>query len=50
MKKITSIDEESALAGFEWDSLENNPDVDIWAVRIPAGVCFTIPHFYTLSF
>ncbi|KAF8610756.1 hypothetical protein BDV93DRAFT_517854 [Ceratobasidium sp. AG-I] len=37
MKKVTSIDEESTSAGFEWESLDENPDVDIWAVRIPAG-------------
>jgi hypothetical protein len=38
MKKLTSVDDEAVEAGLEWDTLSANPDVDVWAVRIPAGV------------
>ncbi|CEL54573.1 hypothetical protein RSOLAG1IB_07177 [Rhizoctonia solani AG-1 IB] len=38
MKKLTSVDDEAVEAGLEWDALSANPDVDVWAVRIPAGL------------
>ncbi|CAE7197195.1 unnamed protein product [Rhizoctonia solani] len=38
MKKLTSLDDEAIDAGFEWDTLHSNPDIDVWAVRIPAGL------------
>ncbi|CAE6434372.1 unnamed protein product [Rhizoctonia solani] len=38
MKKLTSVDDEAIGAGFEWDVLNTNPDIDVWAVRIPAGL------------
>ncbi|KAB5595215.1 hypothetical protein CTheo_1293 [Ceratobasidium theobromae] len=37
MKKVTLVDEGSTLVGFEWDHINSNPDIDLWAVRIPAG-------------
>ncbi|CUA72168.1 hypothetical protein RSOLAG22IIIB_00831 [Rhizoctonia solani] len=38
MKKLTSVDDEAIDAGFEWDALDSNPNIDVWAVRIPAGL------------
>ncbi|CAE6411476.1 unnamed protein product [Rhizoctonia solani] len=38
MKKLTSVDDEAIDAGFEWGALNSNPDIDVWAVRIPAGL------------
>ncbi|ELU43790.1 DNA-directed RNA polymerase I subunit RPA34.5 domain-containing protein [Rhizoctonia solani AG-1 IA] len=38
MKKLTSVDDQAMEAGFEWDALDADPDIDVWAVRIPAGV------------
>ncbi|CAE6444070.1 unnamed protein product [Rhizoctonia solani] len=38
MKKLTSVDDEAIDAGFEWNALDSNPDIDVWAVRIPAGL------------
>ncbi|KAH7340145.1 hypothetical protein B0J17DRAFT_704674 [Rhizoctonia solani] len=38
MKKLTSVDDEAVDAGFEWSALDSNPDIDVWAVRIPAGL------------
>jgi hypothetical protein len=32
------VDEEATAAGFEWDSINDNPDIDVWVVRIPTGV------------
>ncbi|KAF8710434.1 DNA-directed RNA polymerase I subunit RPA34.5, partial [Rhizoctonia solani] len=38
MKKLTSVDDQAMEAGFEWDALDADPDIDVWAVRIPAGL------------
>ncbi|CAE6441410.1 unnamed protein product [Rhizoctonia solani] len=38
MKKLTLVDDEAIDAGFEWGALDSNPDIDVWAVRIPAGL------------
>ncbi|KAJ1310527.1 hypothetical protein OPQ81_007257 [Rhizoctonia solani] len=38
MKKLTSVDEEAMNSGFEWNTLDSNPDIDVWAVRIPSGL------------
>ncbi|QRW00837.1 DNA-directed RNA polymerase I subunit A34 [Ceratobasidium sp. AG-Ba] len=37
-KKLTSADDESVEAGFEWDNINDNPDLDVWAIRVPAGL------------
>ncbi|KAG8765856.1 hypothetical protein FRC12_007246 [Ceratobasidium sp. 428] len=37
-KQIKSTDEEAVESGFEWSNINNNPDLDIWAIRIPAGL------------
>ena len=42
MKKLTSVDDEAIDAGFGWGALDSNPDIDIWAVRIPAGVSVSV--------
>ncbi|CAE6434648.1 unnamed protein product [Rhizoctonia solani] len=38
MKKLASLDEGATDAGFEWDTLNSNLDIDVWAIRIPAGL------------
>ncbi|CAE6384788.1 unnamed protein product [Rhizoctonia solani] len=38
MKKLTSVDDEAIDAGFEWGALDSNPDIDVWAIRIPSGL------------
>ncbi|KAG8764230.1 hypothetical protein FRC11_011246 [Ceratobasidium sp. 423] len=38
MKKLASVDDEATDAGFEWDTLNSNPNIDVWAIRIPAGL------------
>ncbi|KAG8694229.1 hypothetical protein FRC09_009983, partial [Ceratobasidium sp. 395] len=37
-KQINSTDEEAVESGFEWSNINNNPDLDIWAIRIPASL------------
>ncbi|KAG9099998.1 hypothetical protein FRC06_004637 [Ceratobasidium sp. 370] len=36
-KKIKSTDGGAVESGFEWSNINNNPDLDIWAVRVPAN-------------
>ncbi|KAG8704412.1 hypothetical protein FRC08_002248 [Ceratobasidium sp. 394] len=36
-KKLRSTDDEAVESGFEWSNINDNPDLDIWAVRVPAN-------------
>lgn len=42
MKKLTSVDDEAIGAGFDWNELDSNPDIDVWAIRIPSGVSTSV--------
>ncbi|KAG8746130.1 hypothetical protein FRC10_005996 [Ceratobasidium sp. 414] len=36
-KKIKSADNEAIESGFEWSNINDNPDLDIWVVRVPVN-------------
>ena len=50
LRDTSSSGQVQGMGDFDWDAVADNPDLELWLIRVPDAVCISVQHQVTFAF